>query len=757
MKKFFTLWLTLMIVGFGFGQHMLIDNTRISQHEQLTKSAMGVQSLKNDKLNRIDNTAAGPDLVVFIDGFVKNYYTVPLAQATIEMEAMVGNIGDELTEPTNANLTVGTSYDEDVAIPVPLGSGDDVMVTFPAFTASETGEASFVVTASAADDADPDNGMDVKQLLIDEEVLSRNNDFYNGNMSIGAPGGILGDVYQVLAEDVLSSVTFYLAGATPGDIHQVVVYEFDGQPTNLIATAMDVLVTEPNIYYTATFAEEVTLAPGEYFVGIIEGAHAMRLGYTNDDYTPESSWVYYNGSWNPLEDYNFFQVHMMNLEFGEWSPPLFDIALEEVTMPSFMMPGEVEVAGVIRNLSGETLTSIDVSYTMNGGTPVSQTFNVNVGPLETYEFMFDDPLSLMDFGAYTFEVVISNPNGEEDENPDNDMITHVVNVVEDMPQKRVVGEEATGTWCGWCPRGAVWMEYMADEYPETFIGIAVHNNDPMEHDEYDAGMAPLIPGYPSGLVDRLSEAYDPSQFEAVYLEQIDEIPPAHVSLESVMLDGNELSFNVRADFVAQASNLRFNAVLKEDNVTGTTSGYNQANYYSGGGNGPMGGYEDLPNPVPASMMVYDDVARTILGGWNGSPGSLPQTVSAGQSYWYSYSVTLQSGWDVNEINIVGMLIDTDNGRILNAVESNDNTVGIFNNPYEEATFSVYPNPAVDRMTIDAPGADRIEVVNFMGQVIRQMEGTGRPVELNVGEFDAGIYFVRVSEGESTTTRKVIVN
>ena len=105
---------------------------------------------------------------------------------------------------------------------------------------------------------------------------------------------------------------------------------------------------------------------------------------------------------------------------------------------------------------------------------------------------------------------------------------------------------------------------------------------------------------------------------------------------------------------------------------------------------------------------------------------------------------------------MGMLIDTDNGRILNAVESNDNTVGIFSNSYEEATFSVYPNPAVDFMTIDAPKADRIEVVNFMGQVILNMDGTGRPVQLSVGEYDAGIYFVRVTEGELTTTRKVIV-
>ncbi|MEZ4982805.1 MAG: thioredoxin family protein [Saprospiraceae bacterium] len=65
-------------------------------------------------------------------------------------------------------------------------------------------------------------------------------------------------------------------------------------------------------------------------------------------------------------------------------------------------------------------------------------------------------------------------------------------------------EEVAGTWCTWCPRGAVWMERIHDEYTQYFAGVAVHNNDPMEVDEYDAGIKafPSFSGFPSVIVDR---------------------------------------------------------------------------------------------------------------------------------------------------------------------------------------------------------------------------------------------------------------
>jgi hypothetical protein len=70
------------------------------------------------------------------------------------------------------------------------------------------------------------------------------------------------------------------------------------------------------------------------------------------------------------------------------------------------------------------------------------------------------------------------------------------------------------------------------------------------------------------------------------------------------------------------------------------AGWSQSNAYAGGGSGEMGGFEILPNPVPASQMVYDHVARTILPSFTGQSGSIPSSVSMGEVHSYTFSVTV---------------------------------------------------------------------------------------------------------------------
>ena len=53
-----------------------------------------------------------------------------------------------------------------------------------------------------------------------------------------------------------------------------------------------------------------------------------------------------------------------------------------------------------------------------------------------------------------------------------------------QPSKMVLIEEATGTWCAWCPKGKVFSEMLLETYNDKLIFIEVHRNDPMENEEY---------------------------------------------------------------------------------------------------------------------------------------------------------------------------------------------------------------------------------------------------------------------------------
>ncbi len=697
-----------------------------------------------------------PDLEPNAAGPVAAYYSIPLAQAAISPQGSVYNYANELTEATDFNLTIGDTYDENMPITIPLGYAQTEYFTFPEYTPTGIGTFTITYTANASDDYNPDNGTFEKEIEIDSTILSFNNGDITGSMNIGLPGGVAGNVFYVSAEDVLTAVSFYLVGPTVGDIVSARVYAFNGEPGELIASTMDVVVTAPETKYTALFPEEVTLSEGYYLIALVEGQSLIGVALTSTPFIPNSAWANFGDGWLNIGVDGNEHTYLIEAIFGEYIALDFDIALESLTIPNYVLAGDIDITGVIRNMSVEELTSIDIEYNVNGGEAVMESFTgLSVGSLETYEFTCASPVSLTETGPYDIVVTISNANEMgPDGNGDNDQIGTIVNVLDFIPKKMVVGEEATGTWCGYCVRGIVFMDYMAEAYPDSWIGIAVHNNDPMVVPEYDAGIQPWIGGYPSGLIDRSGE-YDPRDFEEAYNERIAKFSPAELMIENQSLVDGVLTFKVTASFYAKVANFNLNAVLLEDYVTGTGAGYNQVNYYSGGGLGEMGGFENLPNPVPAADMVYMDVARALPGGWEGVEGSLPDTVYAGETFSYEFFVALDESWDYNNMQIVGMLINNNSGEIENACVE-DEIIGVPSITNNSA-LSLYPNPAKARFFIETSvDMERVQLINIAGQVVLEEATVGNKTEINTSQFNSGMYFLKVFSLNQIITRKLVI-
>jgi hypothetical protein len=337
----------------------------------------------------------------------------------------------------------------------------------------------------------------------------------------------------------------------------------------------------------------------------------------------------------------------------------------------------------------------------------------------------------------------------------------------------VVGEEATGTWCQWCPRGAVFMDLFETKYDQYWAGIAVHNGDPMTVTEYDAGMGALISGYPSAIVDR-SPDVDPSGMSQDFFTRL-QTPPVATIVNGATWDAatRVLNVSVTSNFsMAANSNYKAACVLTEDDVTGTGSGWNQSNAYAGGNNGVMGGFEALSNPVPASAMVYNHVARAIAPSFTGMPNSYPATVAAGDSYTMNLSFTLPAEWDETKINIIGMIIDP-TGKIENAgratiaeAVTNGYVAGISDKPTicYLGGMHVAPNPATTSTTVNLQIAQAsnvsMKLVDFAGKVISEKEygsvqGTFE-VNVNTSNFKAGVYFVELTVNGQTTSKKLII-
>lgn len=431
----------------------------------------------------------------------------------------------------------------------------------------------------------------------------------------------------------------------------------------------------------------------------------------------------------------------------------------------------IPISATVRNIGLDAITSFDATIDNGTSTQTVSVTGQNVPSLGFLKIDLPDPYTLID-GQQDVTITLSNINGGADDNPANNDGTATLRGYTPAPGKRVVVEEATGTWCPWCVRGTVYMKLLKERYPNHFVGIAVHNADPMVIDEYDAGLTstPGFTGFPSVLVQR-QDLMDPSAMELPFLEAVTIPTPATLE-NGAQFDVNTgvLDVSVTAHFTSAVSgNYNLNAVVLEDDVTGTGSTYGQANAYAGGTNGVMGGFETLPSPVPAAQMIYNDVARGLLGGYYGLDNSVPATVAAGASVTANFSYVLTNENDYNNLSITGILTGP-NGEVITA--SLGTVAEAVANGFTTAVKDVLagnevriaPNPASGTTYINLSLVNAAEtsvrIFNTVGQeVANRNYGTlkgDQQLPFITSNLANGVYSVQIMAGGQTISRKLVV-
>ncbi|HET6226720.1 MAG TPA: Omp28-related outer membrane protein [Bacteroidia bacterium] len=455
--------------------------------------------------------------------------------------------------------------------------------------------------------------------------------------------------------------------------------------------------------------------------------------------------------------------------------PNLNAAANLLNIPRGLVGQSNPVSLTVRNLGKAVITSFDVTIVQNGGTPIKQNVTgVNISSLASYIVNITTPFTLA-AGANDFTATVNNINGAgPDGDTSDDVTTQSVNGVKPALGKVIVGEEATGTWCQWCPRGAVFMDLLSKKYKNNFIGIAVHNNDPLTLIPYDSAFTKLISSFPSASTDRTT-VIDPSALEDNFLKRII-VEPAGVLVNGALFDANtrELKVSITTTLKQNISgNYKLAFVLTEDSVSGTAKGYNQANAYAGGSYGEMGGYELLPNPVPAAKMNYDHVARVLAPGFDGLANAFGTSALAGKVMTHNFKYVLPADWDANQIHIIGLFINPE-GKIENAGSAtikeaikngyiDGTTVGIQTTIAGPDAIHLVPNPAREfsSVSIDLKTETlvSIEVYAASGVLVSSKE-YGKlsgsyylPIETNL--LSEGLYFVRINLNNRPTVLKLI--
>ncbi len=460
-------------------------------------------------------------------------------------------------------------------------------------------------------------------------------------------------------------------------------------------------------------------------------------------------------------------------------PNLNDAELTDLTTSEYHITDAMaSITGTITNVGGNEITSLDITWSDGTNSYTDNLTGLSIAPLATYDFTHTTEYTVP-LGSSTITVDVTNVNAATEGDDSNNMGDTPIQGVPFIPTRALIFEEGTGAGCGWCPRGHVAMAEMEVNYPNTFLGVAVHNTlfgpDGMVNSAYESGYVNNISSSaPSGAAERAINGIDPTQFEAAHNILIDRVAPAELTFSSITYDPStrELSATISAEFIVSLSgDYRFNLILTENGVTGTTSDFAQVNYYSGGGNGNLSGaghdWHNEPDPVPAADMVYDHVAREILGGFFGEAGSLPTTINAGDILTHTFTYTIPSAWNPQNMHLIGGLQDMENsnlGEFLNGVGGDMPATVANTEILPENSVKVFPNPASDiamvRVELEEQSDVTVQVFNNLGQVVLnrnfgQLSGD-MILPLNTAEYSNGLYNVHVTVDGKIITKKLMI-
>lgn len=274
-----------------------------------------------------DPTPAGPDAGV--SGASANGYTeIPLNHAgNLTFNATVDNasqgtvtlntVNVDFTLRDGSNAVVFTDQ-QTVSNLAPLATAD---VTSAAFTGAVVDSYTLEVLVSLAGgqtDTFPTNDTSSNAILITDTTYARDNGIVTGaSLSIGGgSAGFIGQEFDMVVNDTITSAIFWLEGPDLGDSVKAVVIPMgatspSGAP---IGTSETLFITDTTAQlYELSFPGGVAVTAGtSYFLGLEESVDgSLTLGTTSEIFTPGKGWVFFNGNWNNSEDFNFEVAYIL--------------------------------------------------------------------------------------------------------------------------------------------------------------------------------------------------------------------------------------------------------------------------------------------------------------------------------------------------------------------------------------------------------------------------------------------------------------
>jgi hypothetical protein len=209
---------------------------------------------------------------------------------------------------------------------------------------------------------------------------------------------------------------------------------------------------------------------------------------------------------------------------------------------------------------------------------------------------------------------------------------------------------------------------MREKYGNAIVDVAIHGSDEMMDIPYYVGAYPYFTmGFPGCILDRNTQlAGDPYyDIDSLIVEAMGRGAMGRIEATAQYISSRQLSVEATVEFGKTIAEGEYGLlfIIVEDSVTG----YEQANAYSGGGT-EMGGYENLPDPIPADQYYFANVGRMCYPDFNGDEAAFEAGTPRHTPITVSRIIDMPVVQRMEKVKVIAAITEMSTGKIVNVHE-----------------------------------------------------------------------------------------
>ena len=413
-----------------------------------------------------------------------------------------------------------------------------------------------------------------------------------------------------------------------------------------------------------------------------------------------------------------------------------------------------------RNEGTSAITSIDASYSIDGGTPVTQTFSgLNIPSYGMSSHQFTTAVGTLTAGSHNVVVTINQVNGVADGNAANNSGNGTFVYASGTAPRNCLIEEFTSSTCVPCASfnstfDPFILAQNANKANSNFNVVKYQMNWPNPGNDvsYNAdgagrrgyyGVNSIPWHFTNGIEGGNGDAAELADCKAE-VSYMDMSATYNVTSNP---DSIQVSVTVTPHFTMSNANMKLYIALLEDHYVNNGATTSQKDYYH--------------------------VMRKMLPDFNGTTltnftSGTPQTFTF--KYKYTVGPVTQNSYNFwgspNNGSVVAFVQNSNSDEILQSVSARTaiSSVGSLKDNFE--SLIVYPNPATQNAYLEfnviKPTNTMIQVTDVMGRVVENVANETlnagmRKFAINTEKLPAGVYNIKIqTENGSHTERLTVV-